>query len=93
VFRDAPWLTGARYNTLAWTPDGRALMFVRDDGRLWAVSANGGEPRDMGIPMNARIKTPAIHPDGRRIAFGAVEADNNEVWVIENVLASTRTMP
>jgi Tol biopolymer transport system component len=93
VFRDAPWLTGARYNTLAWTPDGRALMFVRDDGRLWAVSANGGEPLDMGISMNARIKTPAIHPDGRRIAFGTVEADNNEVWVIENVLASTRTTP
>jgi serine/threonine-protein kinase len=88
VFRDAPWVSGHRYNTLAWTPDGRALMFVRDDGRLWVVSANGGEPLDMGISMNARIKTPAIHPDGRRIAFGAVEADNNEVWVIENVLAS-----
>jgi Tol biopolymer transport system component len=93
VFRDAPWLTGARYNTLAWTPDGRALMFVRDDGRLWAVSANGGEPHAMGISMNARIKTPAIHPDGHQIAFAAVEADNNEVWVIENVLASTRTTP
>jgi hypothetical protein len=72
-------------------------MFVRDDGRLWAVSTNGGEPREMGISMNARIKTPAIHPDGRpdgrRIAFGAVEVDNNEVWVIENALASTRTKP
>jgi serine/threonine-protein kinase len=86
VFRDAPWLTGARYNTLAWTPDGQAIMFVRDDGRLWAVSANGGEPHDMGISMKATIKTPAVHPDGRRIVFGAIEVDNNEVWVIENVL-------
>jgi hypothetical protein len=36
--------------------------------------------------MTARIKSPAVHPDGKRIVFAAIDADNNEVWVLENFL-------
>jgi Tol biopolymer transport system component len=86
TFRDAIWLTGHRYNTLNWTPDGRFLMFVRDDGRLWRVPASGGEPQEMDVSMKARIKAPSIHPDGTRIVFGTAEADSNEYWALENFL-------
>jgi Tol biopolymer transport system component len=86
VFRDKIWLSGHRYNTLSWTPDGRHLLFVRDDGRLWRVSANGGEPQDMGVSIRGRIKAPAIHPNGTRLVFGLADADSNEVWALDNFL-------
>jgi serine/threonine-protein kinase len=86
VFKAPKWVTGSRYNALAWTPDGRWLMFVQDDGILWRVPAEGGQARNMGISVNARIKSPAVHPDGKSIAFGTIESDNNEVWMLENFL-------
>ena len=86
VFRASPWLSGARYNTLAWTPDQRLLLFVRDDGALWKVPALGGEASKVGVSMPARIKSPAVHPDGKRIVFAAIDADNGEVWILENFL-------
>jgi Tol biopolymer transport system component len=87
VFRDATWLSGARYNTLAWASDQQHLLFVRQDGLLWSVPVTGGEPRKMGISMNARIKSPAVHPDGKSIVFGTFEADN-EIWALENFLGA-----
>jgi Tol biopolymer transport system component len=87
VFRAPTWLGGARYNTLAWTPDQRFLLFVQDDHALWKVPAVGGEASKVGISMTARIKSPAVHPDGKRIVFSAIDADKSEVWVLENFLA------
>jgi Tol biopolymer transport system component len=86
VFRDKTWLSGHRYNTLSWAPDGRHLMFVREDGRLWRIPATGGEPQDMGVSMRGRIKAPSIHPDGTRLVFGVADADDNEVWALDNFL-------
>lgn len=86
VFRDAIWLNGARYNTLAWTPDGRHLMFVRDDGLLWRVPIGGGDPEEMGIAIKGRIKNPSIHPSGKQIVFSVGRSDDNEVWALENFL-------
>jgi Tol biopolymer transport system component len=90
VFRDKTWLSGARYNTLAWAPDQRHLLFVRQDGLLWRVPVAGGEPQKMGISMNARIKSPAVHPDGKTIVFGTIETDTNEIWALENFLGVSR---
>jgi Tol biopolymer transport system component len=86
VFRDKIWLSGHRYNTLSWTPDARHLLFVRDDGRLWRIPATGGEPQDMGVSMRGRIKAPSLHPDGSRLVFGVADADDNEVWALDNFL-------
>jgi Tol biopolymer transport system component len=90
VFRNPIWLTGVRYGNLAWTPDGRSLIFVQDDGEFWKVSAGGGKPEKMGIlrpkgPADG-IRYPAIHPDGRRMVFTAVESDGAEVWALEKFL-------
>jgi hypothetical protein len=41
VFRDATWLSGGRYNTLAWASDQQHLLFVRQDGLLWSVPVSG----------------------------------------------------
>ena len=90
VFRAASWLSGGRYNAMAWSPDQHFLLFVQDDGALWKVSALGGEAEKVGISIPARIKSPAVHPDGKRIVFAAIEADNNEIWALENFLPAVK---
>ncbi len=95
IFRGSPWMDGSRYNTLAWTPDQRYLLFVRGGvgdntpNVLWRVPVAGGQPEQLGLSMMARLKSPQVHPDGRRIFFGAAENGPNEVWSLENFLPKT----
>ena len=90
VYRDAVWLAGDRDNALTWTPDQKSLLFIRstqdNQNILWTVPAASGPPERAGISMDARLKSLSISPDGRRLAFGAIEADANEVWVLEHFL-------
>jgi Tol biopolymer transport system component len=80
---------------LAWTADGRYLLFVKsreaDDSQvsktgLWSIRAEGGQPEKLlEVPM--RVSSLCVHPDGRRIAFeGRVGQQKAEVWVMENFL-------
>ena len=88
------------YSALAWTPDGRALLFgkrtaasgtlesAREGGakvELWRISAEGGAPQSVGLAMN-RLSHLRFHPDGRRIVFDAADASYDEVWVMEHFL-------
>lgn len=90
VFRDRIWMQGGRYNTLAWTSDQRALMFVRDDGQLWRVSVSGGDPERMGVSAPGRIKSPSMHPTKPLLTFGVAQTDRNELWRLENFLRDSR---
>lgn len=95
VFRPAvPGIsTGSLRNALAWTPDQRFLLFVQGDGALWKVPALGGEAEKVGISM-PWIKSPAVHPDGKRIVFSGVDEPNprayRAVWVLENLLPALK---
>ena len=84
------------YSALAWTPDGRELLFGKRTAasrssrgmvELWRISAEGGAPQRVGLAMN-RLSHLRFHPDGQRIVFDAVDArpENNEVWVMEHFL-------
>ena len=86
VIRDPVWGSGHRYNTLGWTPEGRFIMVVRDDGLLWRVPVDGSEPEPMGVSIKGRLKGPSIHPDGSRIVFSAAENDDGELWELRNFL-------
>jgi Tol biopolymer transport system component/tRNA A-37 threonylcarbamoyl transferase component Bud32 len=86
IFADPGWFGGSRYNSLGWAADSSAVLFVREDGALWSVPAGGGAAQRVGISMKPRIKTPAVSPDGRRLVFGSVDTDTNEVWALENFL-------
>jgi len=69
---------------IAWTEDGRHLVFTRNLKELWAVSVEQGEPKKL-LEWNEMLLGPSIHPDGQRIAFfsgGYV----SEMWVMENFL-------
>ncbi|HUA29514.1 MAG TPA: S9 family peptidase [Streptosporangiaceae bacterium] len=71
----------------AWSPGGGTLAFIRAGeagrpgqaadpaGRIWAVSPDGGEPRPLTHPGEARHLR--WSPDGRALAFLAGDA----VWV------------
>ena len=97
------------YSALAWTPDGRALIYgkrtaasgtleaAREGGakvELWRISAEGGTPQRVGLAMD-RLSHLRFHPDGRRIVFDAVDArpENNEVWVMEHFLPELSATP
>ncbi len=90
VYRHPVWLDGSRYNALTWTPDQRFLLFVRgeeqNDSTLWRVPAAGGSPEKASATLNARLKSPTVRPDGKQLAFGLAENDDNEVWALENFL-------
>ena len=68
---------------LAWTPDGRGILFV-EKGELWRVPVDGGAPQALGLKMG-QLRQLHLSPDGRQIAFTAGEGQS-EVWVLENFL-------
>ncbi len=66
---------GLQFPTLMlgnWSPDGRYLYYVvgGQSGGLWRVSADGGAPQRLEVNMKG-LRHPFLHPDGRRISFGA----------------------
>jgi Tol biopolymer transport system component len=84
-------------SNVAWTPDGRYVFFVKERGlgwqqsELWRISADGGEPQNLGQLMG-RVFEVRIHPDGRRIAFTRLQWNKGaEVWVMENFLPTAQT--
>ena len=67
-----------------WSPDGERLAFNKcgefSCGRLFIVSAGGGEPVEVGANMHAF--NPAWSPDGSRIAFQSWSSSQGGiVWV------------
>lgn len=83
---------------LAWSRDGRYLLFVRGSNEpsggeghvLMVMPAEGGEPRRLfAAPTILGIR---MHPDGRRILFTGGEF-KGEVWAMENLPAALQTSP
>jgi Tol biopolymer transport system component len=106
LFRAPVWYGPSRQNTLAWSPDQQSLLAVQDDGMLWRFPLNGSAPQNMGIsadkyqfepgqsrslpPGDRRVKSPAIHPDGKTLAFALAEVQDREIWSLENFLPSRK---
>src|SRR5262249_13084591 len=77
---------------VAWTPDGRYLLFVKRNDRqseLWRIPADGGDPQKLGQLMG-RVSGLRVHPDGQRIAFSLWHWNKAEVWVMENFLPTAQ---
>ena len=90
LYRFEQWVGSAVW--LAWTPDGRSIIFAKNDGSgssLWRISADGGDPQNLGITTTNPVSGICVHPDGKRLAFSTSVAFDNwetELWVMENFL-------
>jgi Tol biopolymer transport system component len=82
------------FTPLEWTADGKHILFakrqIEKDGpqsSLWRVSADGGEPQELGLGMH-NFENLSAHPDGVHLAFSSLGSTMKmpSVWVMENFL-------
>jgi Tol biopolymer transport system component len=79
----------SREDSLAWTPDGKALLVSAsgNDGqskrRLWLVSLDAGDAHAIGEPIGLGI---ALDPLGGELAFTTRSEAPRELWVLEHFL-------
>jgi dipeptidyl aminopeptidase/acylaminoacyl peptidase len=85
---DAPSKPFGGAEELAWSPDGHTLYFtLREAGRIeslstnldiFAASADGGAPRNLTSDNKATDASPAVSPDGKWLAYGAMKRPGYE---------------
>ncbi len=82
---------GEKLLVVGWTPQGGEVLFIRNPQNarkpaayLWAVAAQGGEPRKLELGMNV-LDNIRFHPDGRQVAFDSGQS-RAEIWVLKNFL-------
>lgn len=74
---------------LAWTADGRGILFDQphdDKFRILRLPAEGGAPEFTGVELPSRIQNLDVSPDGSRIAFSSARTVD-ELWTLDNVLS------
>ncbi len=85
-------MTPDRIAEVAWTPDGRHVLFARRRGtpgkdattELWRIPVDGGPAENLGLTMGT-VPQMRCHPDGRRIAFNHGKP-SAEVWAMDRFL-------
>ena len=82
-----PFTASAVNDRLAWTRDGRSILFAMtdDDWPAWKImriGAEGGSPEFTGVRANS-LGPFSVSPDGTRIAFTSVGANESELWAID----------
>ncbi|HVC33337.1 MAG TPA: S9 family peptidase [Chloroflexota bacterium] len=65
-----------------WSPDGRALVYLARDSKLWIVPARGGRSWRLA-EGDGRQRAPAWSPDGRAIAYSAETAEQSAIAIAE----------
>jgi Tol biopolymer transport system component len=65
----------------SWSPDGRALLFIRD-GQLWAADVETGEEAPLVRPQVPKIAETSWSPDGAHVAF-RVSGSNSGIYAID----------
>ena len=66
-----------------------ALACRKPSYAIMTVAASGGEPRPFGLGPMHDIKSPAVHPDGKQMAF-VDEAVNQQLWVLKNLFGEKK---
>ena len=79
------WPEGVSTVTANWSGDGSVMVFARQEHEgkweLWLLrSGQGEEPRPF-LEAATDLRTPAVSPDGRWVAFSSNESGTREVYV------------
>jgi Tol biopolymer transport system component len=66
-----------------WSPDGRLLLYHSDgDLRAWVMPVHGEGPPSIAVASaSARVDESTFSPDGRWIAYNAIEAGRSDVYI------------
>jgi dipeptidyl aminopeptidase/acylaminoacyl peptidase len=71
------WMDGA---APVWFPDGRRLLFSRDND-LWSVAL--GSTQAVRITQDAEAeRAPVVSPDGRTVAFFSLKGGTHDLWIV-----------
>jgi Tol biopolymer transport system component len=63
------------------SPDGRKLLYYRNQGGVWVMNADGSGKRN--LTQKGRFNAPGSwSPDGRKIVFTSNRDGNNEIYVM-----------
>jgi Tol biopolymer transport system component len=98
VFTRTDDLYGGSGSALAWSEDGRSILFgllehELEGGKLhWVVMrvpAEGGGGATLVVATPSTLQHFALSPDGSRIAYSANETAN-ELWALDNVLPALK---
>ncbi len=75
---------------VSWSQDGQKLAFV-SKGKIWVVSASGGDPVEVKTDVDAAAGKLDWSPDGGKIAFSAESGSDLEFWFMEDFLPLVRS--
>jgi TolB protein len=79
-------VTGANFgcDRLSWTPDGRLVYDINDDGRyqIWITEVNGQHAERLS-QNKADERLPDVSPDGRQIAFISNRGGGRALWLMD----------
>jgi Tol biopolymer transport system component len=78
-----------RYNTLAWTPDQKYLLFGKNN-TLWRLPVAGGGPEEVGVTVRGTIRGLQFHPDGGGLYYTGRVNGKGELWALENFLSTSK---
>ncbi|PYV19368.1 MAG: hypothetical protein DMG21_01785, partial [Acidobacteria bacterium] len=65
----------------AWSPDGSAIVYVKDNGDLYVVNSDGTASRKLLSPPGAPY-LPRWSPDGNSINFSLANFKSNTLWEV-----------
>lgn len=76
-----PDLSQRQASSIAWTPDSQTIVFASNqEGKLWSVPAAGGPSRPIDEAAGNH-HSPAVSPDGARVAYVAERGESVDIFV------------
>jgi Tol biopolymer transport system component len=81
---------------LAWTPDGRSILFAQAGqfataaygvAYIMRIPAVGGKPEPTGLELKGSWAQISLSPDGSRIAYNTHDDGVRQLWRLDNVLS------